>query len=408
MFTSLLLGQLKKHFKSDDFSPELSDFLLTIDQTYKQHEEHCSSLKKAVEQKISDEPMPSSEIKYKTLFEKMPDGIYKSSRDGKFLEVNPAMVKMLGYASVDELLQLDIKRDLYFEKNEREEATQQDNTNNLAVFRLKKKDGSELWVEERGQYIHDEDGSVLYHEGLLRDVTERVIAERELRKSNRELDKFVYSVSHDLRAPLSSMLGIIDISIDDTQDQLMIKHLLMLKNNINKLDGFITDILDYSRNARLEIKKEKIDFKGLLNDITNHLQYMGASQRVVDIKVDIHDDAAVYSDKNRLAIILNNLVSNAIRYQNVNVPNPFVNVKIDTSDTETDIVIRDNGIGIRKELHNKIFDMFYRVSEESVGSGLGLYLVKEAVAKLEGQIIVESDVGKGTSFTIKIPNYQGS
>ena len=301
------------------------------------------------------------------------------------MEVNPAMVKMLGYSSIEELMQIDIKRDLYFEKNEREEATQQDNTNNLAVFRLKKKDGSELWVEERGQYIHDEDGAVLYHEGLLRDVTERVIAERELRKSNRELDKFVYSVSHDLRAPLSSMLGIIDISIDDTQDQLMIKHLLMLKSNIGKLDGFITDILNYSRNARLEIKKEKIDFKELMNDISTHLKFMGASQRLVDIKIDINEGAEVYTDKCRLTIILNNLVSNAIRYQNVNVPNPFVNVKIDTSDTETDIVIRDNGVGISKELHNKIFDMFYRISEDSVGSGLGLYLVKEAVTKLEGQ-----------------------
>ena len=256
-----------------------------------------------------------------------------------------------------------------------------------------------------------ENGSPLRLLGTIQDITDRKIVElklensiSELKKTNAELDKFVYSVSHDLRAPLSSMLGVIEISEEDTTDEMMLTHLKMLKNSIKKLDGFILDILDYSRNARLEIKKEVIDFNEMLSDITQNLKYMGGINRIVDIQVEVNEKLKIRSDKSRLNIILNNLVSNAIRYQNEQTPNPFVNIKIDTSDTETGIIIKDNGIGISAESQAKVFEMFYRVSEASVGSGLGLYIVKEAVEKLHGEIELESTPGTGSTFKIRIPN----
>jgi len=236
------------------------------------------------------------------------------------------------------------------------------------------------------------------------ELKQKAVENEELKKTNSELDKFVYSVSHDLRAPLSSMIGVIEIAEDDTTDELMLGHFKMLKGNIKKLDGFVNDILDYSRNSRTEIKKEEINFKELLDGITENLKFMGGNNREIDIKIEVNNNIPVLSDKHRLTFILGNLVSNAIRYQNSQIPNPFVAIKIDTSDTETGIIISDNGIGIRKELHNKIFDMFYRVSDASVGSGLGLYIVKEAVTKLNGNIEVQSEIGQGSTFIIKIPN----
>jgi signal transduction histidine kinase len=230
------------------------------------------------------------------------------------------------------------------------------------------------------------------------------VENQELKTANYELDRFVYSTSHDLRAPLNSMLGLIEIAQDDTTDELILEHLRMLKGNAKKLDSFICDILDYSRNSRMEVNSEHINFNELLNDVTQNLKFMGDTNRVVDFKVDITGNASVHSDKNRLVTILNNLISNAIRYQNSQIPDPFVNIKINASNTETSIVISDNGIGIHKELHPKIFDMFYRVSHESVGSGLGLYIVKEAINKLNGNIEVQSEIGEGTTFSIKIPN----
>jgi signal transduction histidine kinase len=232
----------------------------------------------------------------------------------------------------------------------------------------------------------------------------REIENQELKTANYELDRFVYSTSHDLRAPLNSMLGLIEIAQDDTTEELMIGHLQMLKENAKKLDSFICDILDYSRNSRTEVDRENINFNELLNDVTQNLKFMGDSNRRVGFKVDIVGDTPVRSDKNRLVTILNNLISNSIRYQNLQISNPFINIKIETSNVETSIVVQDNGIGINKELHSKIFDMFYRVSQESVGSGLGLYIVKEAIHKLNGDIKVQSEIGEGTTFTIKIPN----
>jgi len=223
-------------------------------------------------------------------------------------------------------------------------------------------------------------------------------------KANSALDKFVYSVSHDLRAPLTSMLGVVKISESITQQQPVREQLGMVKESIKKLDGFILDILDYSRNSRMEVKKEEINFKEILNDITNNLKFMGDSNRKVDIKYNVSNGVLFLSDKRRLGVVLNNLISNSIRYQNPEADIPYIDINVHVSASEVSIKIKDNGIGISKEHQPKIFDMFYRVSENSVGSGLGLYIVKETIDKLKGQINVESEEGKGTIFNISIPN----
>ncbi len=446
----LLQRQVQKHFKDLPIPECLIGLLEVISSSYEHYNQDRLMLERSIEisslemmelnksekqaheelQKLY-ESVVESENKFRNLFEKMADGVYKSSHEGRFIEVNPALVTILGYETKEELLALDIKSQLYFEKEDRDEAIQYDRDNGNSVFKLKKKDGSAIWVEDRGQYISDEKGNILYHEGILRDVTERVKSQvaileannklkksiehlaktqqqlkiniAELQKTNSELDKFVYSVSHDLRAPLCSMLGVIEIARFDTVEEITIEHLDMLTGNIKKLDGFISDILAYSRNSRMEVRQEKINFRELLGDITHNLKYMGNMNRPVDFKIEITNEDSVYCDKSRLNIILNNLISNAIRYQNSQVENPFVGIKVDVSDTETGIIVNDNGIGIKKELHDKIFDMFYRVSEESVGSGLGLYLVKEAVSKLNGSIKVHSDPGIGSTFIINIP-----
>jgi signal transduction histidine kinase len=227
----------------------------------------------------------------------------------------------------------------------------------------------------------------------------------ELKKTNKELDGFVYSVSHDLRAPLSSMLGIVGLCEMGSPDAFMQKNITLLKSSIKKLDGFIIDILDYSRNSRLEIKRQEIHFNDLLTDISNNLKFMGADdQRKVDIRVAVRNGVAFHSDQSRLSIIFNNLVSNSIRYQNPEVPDPFVEICVEVSETAADILVRDNGIAIDKENHEKVFNMFYRVSNKSIGSGLGLYIVKEAVEKLNGAIKLKSQPGKGTEFSIRLPN----
>jgi signal transduction histidine kinase len=231
---------------------------------------------------------------------------------------------------------------------------------------------------------------------------------QDLKKSNKELDSFVYSVSHDLRAPLSSMLGVVGLCEMAPMDPFMQKNVTLLKSSIKKLDGFIMDILDYSRNSRLEVDRQEIHFNDLLTDISNNLKFMGTDdQRKVDIRTTIRNGVIFYSDKTRIGIILNNLISNSIRYQNPQAPDPYVEINVQVSDSAADILVKDNGIGIDRENHIKIFNMFYRVSTKSVGSGLGLYIVKEAVEKLQGAIELKSEPGKGSEFSIRLPNLAG-
>lgn len=158
------------------------------------------------DRRLAEESIRQSEEKYRKLIERMPDGVYKSTHDGKFLEVNPAMVKILGYSSVEELLSVDIKRDLYFAVEDREKAAMEEKYNEMAVFRMRKKDGSEVWVEDNGRHVLDENGNVLYHEGIMRDITDRKHGELILRRSEEKYRKLiekmpdgVYKSTHDGR-----------------------------------------------------------------------------------------------------------------------------------------------------------------------------------------------------------------
>ena len=230
------------------------------------------------------------------------------------------------------------------------------------------------------------------------------VESEELRKTNIQLENFVYSVSHDLRAPLSSMKGVIEITQEETKEDLTREHMGLLKGSIEKLDHFILDVLDYCRSKRLEMKADQIDFKLMIDDIADNLKHMNQNESNVDIKIKVEQENTFCSDKVGVSIVLNNLVSNAIRYRDRNSNQPFVNIEVTATDERANIIVKDNGIGINKDLQGKILDMFYRISDETDGTGLGLFLVKETIDKLHGQIKVESELGKGSVFRILIPN----
>ncbi len=159
-----------------------------------------SVVRDITERKRAEEALRESETQYRKLIETMQDGVYRSSHEGKFLEVNPAMVKILGYDSKEELLAIDIKSQLYFAPQDRESAALDEKLSEMGVFRLKKKDGSEIWVEDHGRHVVDDEGTVLYHEGVLRDITERREVERETILHSHLLDAATDAVLvHDLQ-----------------------------------------------------------------------------------------------------------------------------------------------------------------------------------------------------------------
>ena len=223
---------------------------------------------------------------------------------------------------------------------------------------------------------------------------------QELRKTNEELDSFVYSVSHDLRAPISSVMGLINLATKEEDPKMVKQYLDMMNKSIVQQDIFIKEILDLSRNARLELNKDKISFEEIVNDIFDQLQYSADTEKF-ERKIDIQQNKEFYSDKRRIKVVFNNLISNALRYNNAK--KPFVSVQTVVNNGSANIVISDNGRGIGQEHMDNIFKMFYRATDKGAGSGLGLYIVQETMSKLGGKVQINSQLNKGTQVSLKIP-----
>ncbi|MEO7988652.1 MAG: ATP-binding protein [Chryseolinea sp.] len=228
----------------------------------------------------------------------------------------------------------------------------------------------------------------------------------ELLKINREMDSLVYNVSHNIRSPLMSVLGLMDLIQKEGDDASIREHFLsLMRGSIKKLDESVREILNYSKNARSELNITKVDLHLLLTEYFDGLKFIPGASDIAQ-KVDVKKSVPFYSDSYRLNIIFGNLISNSVKYRDSTKRNPFINIDIEITNETALIIFSDNGIGIAPRLLDKVFNMFYRATEKSDGSGLGLYIVKEAVDKLKGTISVTSELGKGTTFRIELPNYR--
>jgi len=225
----------------------------------------------------------------------------------------------------------------------------------------------------------------------------------ELQKLNNELDRFVYSASHDLRAPLASVLGLVSVAQNEGDIAGKDECLKMIEFSVNKLDGFISDIIDYSRNARSALEVGKVDFETLVKEAFEDLKYLDKGN-AIEKRLHVRQSKEFNTDGRRVKVILNNLISNAIRYHDLAGNKPYLEVNVVYDGGLAQIEVSDNGQGIAKRHQSQIFNMFYQASVNSSGSGLGLYIVKETVDRLKGRIRVISEPKKGTRFKIKLPS----
>lgn len=290
------------------------------------------------------------------------------------LEEFPDAIRVLltGYADVDAVI---------------------DAINKGQVYRYIKKPWNELEIKHT-----IEKGFELY--SIRKQLDEKVVL---LEKTNHELNRFVYSASHELRAPLMSILGLIKLAKIDKIEPKALTLFDLVEKSVKKLDLFIRNITDYYKNNRVSNHYVTIDFQDIVKDaIDNCIFYHGPDE--VTVKTEIDDSGVFYSDAFRIKVIFNNIISNAVKYQRPEEPNKKLDIKIQIFEHSALIVIQDNGIGIMAERINQIFKMFYRATETNTGSGVGLYLVKEATDQLNGSIDVQSTFGVGTKFIITIPN----
>jgi signal transduction histidine kinase len=225
---------------------------------------------------------------------------------------------------------------------------------------------------------------------------------KQLAKLNDELDRFVYSTSHDLRAPLLSVLGLLKLSENAVDPKEMQNYHRMMNTRLSALDKFIKDITDYSRNNRLQIVRERVCLASMANEIWESLKYSSDAQGIEFVN-DIPLHLEVFNDATRLQVVLSNLIANAIRYHDHRKPKKYIRVHHQQTPTAFSLHVEDNGQGIAPEFQKKVFEMFYRGNESSQGSGLGLYIVKETLTKLSGTIQLTSVPRVGSTFSISMP-----
>jgi len=361
------------------------------------------------------EELEASKQRFELAFKGSKAGLYDWDIKHNNIYHSPMWKNMLGYDE-DELE--DFKIEKFFELTHPNDVDRvkkklndllQRKSKYVEEVRLRTKSGKYRWFMDSGMALWDEDGQPVRMVGSIIDITEMKEAEERiaqqnkiLEKTNAELDQFVYSTSHDLRAPLMSILGLIDLAKGATKKNEINNFLDLMANRVNRLDEFIGEIIDFSRNSRLEINMEEILLHDLVNEIVNDLQFIENSNKI-EVYNQIGKDFVIISDKKRIQTILRNLISNSFKYHNLLQKEPFIKVDARNGYDAIAISVIDNGDGIKDDKKEHIFEMFYRGSDKSKGSGLGLYIAKEMTEKIKGTIKLKTEYGSGSEFSVELP-----
>ncbi|MBY0425324.1 MAG: PAS domain-containing sensor histidine kinase, partial [Cytophagales bacterium] len=375
----------------------------------------CSTLLDITERKRSEEALRNSEAKIASLINNTMDFILSVDKNFHITAMNDPLKNVLFQstgeddftgASMFDIIPKDRHKSTLENFNE----VLQGKKVVVEHLILLQSEGEIQYVEDSYNPIKNEKGEVEGISIFTRDITERRISEiqlkntlKELKERNFELDTFVYKVSHDLRAPLRSVLGLVNLMKMNKEAETQKLCVEKIEESMERMDSFIQTVLVYSRTLNNGIEYRKINFKSIIKECIDELKYTKDSE-LLKVSVDLEGTVDFFNDYFRLTIIFKNFISNAIKYLNRDIPENTLKFKIKVTKESAVIEIRDNGIGMEESVKEKIFEMFYRGTERSDSSGLGLYIVKLNIEKLNGGIDVESKPGIGTTFHIRLPN----
>lgn len=344
--------------------------------------------------------------KYHLLADSLPVAIFRSNVKGELLFVNQAMVEMFGYKSEKELLKQNCFA-LYSKPVDREDLLEDLNKNGkLTDYQttFQRKDGS-TFVGEQNSLI---EGNELH--GIIQNISDRVESEREkstliekLQDQNKDLEEFAFIISHNLRSPLANMIGLTKIfdKSSVSSDNLEILHLI--EQSTANLDQIIKD-LNQTLTVREGEKKlrEVVNVDQMTQEIIVNFQQVIEDSNV-QIEMDIPAKAEIKSVREFLKNIILYLVDNAIKFRKTDVQ-PKVKIAFEETGSSYILTVCDNGIGIDLDAdENRLFLIYEKLDGKREGRGLGLYLVKNHVNALNGQISVESEPGQGSKFIVELP-----
>jgi ligand-binding sensor domain-containing protein/signal transduction histidine kinase len=226
---------------------------------------------------------------------------------------------------------------------------------------------------------------------------------KQLDKTVTELDRFVYSASHDLSAPLKSVLGLVQIARMEKEAERVSEYYNHIEFSVQKLDRVIKSMVEFSRNYHLDVQRTTFNFRDLVNEVLHELAFWPEARKI-ELKNTVPENSLIKSDNQRLKVVLHNLISNSVKYADFTKESSFIHIDLHSNGQGNTIMISDNGMGIEQDRQSRIFEMYYRATDRSHGSGLGLFIVKEIILKLGGTISVKSSLGYGSIFVINLPS----
>ncbi len=366
--------------------------------------------------------LQESEKRYRTLFEGVPTGLYRTTQEGKILDVNPTLVQMLGYPDRKSLIKINAN-DIYADPKARNRLnTIMDRAG--VVFnieqRMKKYDGKIIWAQDTARVVLDDEGQILYYEGSLQDITVRKKAEKNLLEAKKKselalnelkeyqsimihkerlaaLGELSAGIAHEINNPLSIVSGYVQMLLmDDNVDIRIKENANIIEQQVERASVIVDKLLQFSKGAKSETKK--VDVNQIVENILVLLKHQFklfniSVMKQLDLKLD-----PINADPSQLQHVFHNIISNSV---DAMPKGGTLTVSTLVKDGNVEVRFADTGCGIPQKNLGKLFDPFFSTKE--AGTGLGLSLSFGIVEAHKGQIVVKSSINKGATFILKLP-----
>lgn len=346
----------------------------------------------------------SPRYQWNKIIDAMNEGVLIVDNEDNIMYANKGLCEMVGYnyqeikGKVAKELFLEIAGQSYLESILLERKNKISGNYELP---FKTKPGKRIWVMTSGSPYLDENGTVIGSIGILTNITKRKNLEEDLKEKVKELEALVYHCSHDLRGPLTSILGLTNLGKREVKDEYADVYFDKITTSITRLDNILIELSNLAYITQAKIEPRQVDLKKEVYGILESLKHLPNYSKI-EFTTEINL-SYLFCDNIMLILILQNILINSINYLDEKKETHFVHIKAYENTNNMKIEISDNGIGIDKEVQQKVFDLFYRGTDISTGSGLGLYIVKNGITKLNGFVNFESEKGAGTTFAITLP-----
>ncbi|QTA78328.1 Two component system response regulator/histidine kinase [Desulfonema limicola] len=369
------------------------------------------------ERRQAEEALRGSEAKYRSIFENAAEGIFQTSPGGRLITANPAMAKMLGYESPEDIINnIDNMRTQVYVDPQRRDNLKELMEKNGYVKNFEadyyKKDGSIINVCINGHLVRDEQDNSLYYEGMLEDITQKKrseelkIAKEAAEAATRAKSDFIANMSHEIRTPMNAIIGLTDLAIKNNMTAKHKDYLHKIHLSAHSLLGIINDILDFSKieAGRLDLEYREFKISNVLDNISDMFSSRIA-EKGIEMIMSVADNVPhiLIGDSLRLSQVLINLANNALKF----TEKGEVVIKISLFKQDKDQVrlkfhISDTGIGIHRKYLPDLFKSFTQadssITRKYGGTGLGLTICRQLVLMMKGEIWAESEPGKGTDI----------